>query len=198
VYYDNSLRNQECTHHERRCRLRASHARVAFVGAILSAVASVSVAQAQSNASGNGAGNGHGRDQAEISTRVALVIAPDETHGPTAPLRILRQKKHGDVIIVSPTTSASELSDAIMTVLVAREIGGDTTSSDQEIRPSRGSVPAGWKNAFGGQSQRILALLPSEPPTEIGNLGAMPSRASTEGFGVTEVPAAPEPPNAAA
>lgn len=62
-----------------------------------------------------------------------------------------------------------------MTVLVAREIGGDTASTDQEIRPSHGTVPPAWKNQFGARSQAILALLSSEPPTPIGNLGAMPS-----------------------
>lgn len=92
------------------------------VGAMVVAIASEAVSQSPA-----------------LSPRVPVTVAiADDGYGPE-PFRLLRRsiQEPRDVILLSPTATADDLSDAIGDLLAARRAQGDTASSTGVIRIRR-------------------------------------------------------------
>lgn len=97
---------------------------------------------------------------------------------PDASAVVLRRtdKTPRDVILLKrPAVTGAQLAAAVFTLLVAREIGGDTTSVNAALRVSSTRGPQAWRNTEQRIAERVVHRLLRATPRDVPGVGVVPA-----------------------
>jgi hypothetical protein len=98
---------------------------------------------------------------------------------PGVPAVILRRtdKTPRDVILLArPAVTGRQLAAAVFTLLVAREIGGDTASVSGALRVSNTSAPAAWRDTEQRIAERVVRRLLRAAARDVPGVGVVPAK----------------------
>lgn len=112
-------------------------------------------------------------------TQVTVVLSAAHTSELT-PVSIIRRENQmpRDVIVLHPFHADPEdLSAALMTLLVARQVQGDSPSSNRLLRVNRstGSSSAPWRAAVLGKANDVFLKLADVPERIVPGFGSVPA-----------------------
>lgn len=110
---------------------------------------------------------------AELRPRVAVTVVLEDTTAATPGFRIIRRvdQRPLDVIVLSGPADGETLSEAVRTLLMVRQVGGDTATRAGQVRvrrPDAGTRPLPRPYPW---AARVVGDLRAAPPRDVAGIG---------------------------